>query len=146
MSSGKVRDIETPAHDSCRLQRTQAWVCLAAAACVLTVATTASHVVLAAPNPVATNTAAASKTELSTAAAEEGFKPVGNTVTTYDGGILLTVAYMVFFLLLFAWVASLWRGQTRMDRKADALDAKLDKLAHAAATSPPSSTEANPGA
>jgi hypothetical protein len=128
----------------------------AAAACVLAASATAARVVFAAPNPPAPNALVqtvkddspngsvprdAAQPGSRATAADDGFKPVGNTATTYDGGILLTVAYMVFFLLLFAWIASLWLGQARIARKADALDAKLDKLAHAAATPKPSPHE-----
>ena len=60
------------------------------------------------------------------------FKAVTSGGETYRGGTLLTVAYMLFFVLMFVWIALVWSSQARAERLANALDVRLDAAARSA--------------
>jgi CcmD family protein len=58
------------------------------------------------------------------------FQPVeGSPTEQYSGTTLLVVAYSALWVVLFAWVALVWRKQSALRARLDDLDRVLDKAA-----------------
>ncbi|HEX3343797.1 MAG TPA: CcmD family protein [Polyangiaceae bacterium] len=53
----------------------------------------------------------------------------GNAKEQYSGGTLLVVAYSALWVVLFAWVAVVWRKQSALNRRLADLERVLDKAA-----------------
>jgi CcmD family protein len=53
----------------------------------------------------------------------------GNPTEQYSGGTLLVVAYAVLWVVLFAWIAAMWRKQRGLDGRLADLERVLDKAA-----------------
>jgi len=56
----------------------------------------------------------------------------GNAGEQYSGGTLLVSAYAVVWVIVFAWVALVWRKQRALDGRLADLERVLDKAAAAA--------------
>ena len=60
------------------------------------------------------------------------FQPAqGNAGEQYSGTALLVTAYAVLWVLLFAWVALVWRKQSNVAARLGELERALDKAAAA---------------
>jgi hypothetical protein len=53
----------------------------------------------------------------------------GNQAEQYNGGTLLVVAYSALWLVLFAWVALVWRKQSALNTRLADLERVIDKAA-----------------
>ena len=53
----------------------------------------------------------------------------GNAKEQYSGGTLLVTAYAALWLVLFAWVATVWRKQGALNMRLMDLEGVLDKAA-----------------
>jgi CcmD family protein len=53
----------------------------------------------------------------------------GNPTEQYSGAVLLVAAYAVLWVVVFAWVALMWRKQRTLDTRLAELEAVLDKAA-----------------
>ena len=53
----------------------------------------------------------------------------GNQTEQYSGATLLVSAYAIVWLVLFAWVALVWRKQAAVSARLDDLERILDKAA-----------------
>ncbi len=56
----------------------------------------------------------------------------GNAGEQYSGGALLVSAYAILWIILFAWLALVWRKQRALDGRLADLERVLDKAASAA--------------
>lgn len=56
----------------------------------------------------------------------------GNPTEQYSGAALLVTAYAVLWVVLFAWLAIVWRKQRSLDARLADLEGVLDKAAAAA--------------
>jgi CcmD family protein len=62
------------------------------------------------------------------------FQPVqGNAGEQYSGTTLLVSAYAVLWIVLFAWIAIVWRKQSGLASRLGDLERVLDKAAAAGA-------------
>jgi CcmD family protein len=58
------------------------------------------------------------------------FQPVqGNAAEQYSGTTLLVTAYAVLWVLLFAWIALVWRKQSSISARLGDLEREIDKAA-----------------
>ena len=58
------------------------------------------------------------------------FQPVqGNAGEQYSGATLLVTAYAVLWVLLFAWIALVWRKQSGIAARLGELERAIDKAA-----------------
>jgi hypothetical protein len=65
------------------------------------------------------------------------FEPVqGNAGEQYSGTALLVTAYAVLWVLLFAWIALVWRKQSGIAARLGELERAIDKAAGAGAGKP----------
>ncbi len=55
----------------------------------------------------------------------------GNQAEHYSGTTLLVTAYSVLWVVLFAWVALVWRKQSALNARLDDLEHEIDKAAAA---------------
>jgi CcmD family protein len=53
----------------------------------------------------------------------------GNQKEQYSGGVLLVTAYAALWLVLFAWIAVLWRKQGALHGRLADLERVIDKAA-----------------
>jgi hypothetical protein len=53
----------------------------------------------------------------------------GNQTEQYSGGTLLIAAYSALWIVLFAWVAIVWRKQGAIGQRLDELEKVIDKAA-----------------
>ena len=53
----------------------------------------------------------------------------GNAKEQYSGGALLVTAYAALWVVLFAWVAIVWRKQSALNARLEDLERVLDKAA-----------------
>jgi CcmD family protein len=53
----------------------------------------------------------------------------GNPTEQYSGAVLLVAAYAVLWVVLFAWIALVWRKQRGLDARLADLERVLDKAA-----------------
>ncbi len=53
----------------------------------------------------------------------------GNQGEQYNGATLLVTAYGVLWVVLFAWIALVWRKQSALASRLDDLERVLDKAA-----------------
>jgi CcmD family protein len=53
----------------------------------------------------------------------------GNPTEQYSGGALLVAAYAALWVIIFAWVALVWRKQRGLDTRLADLERVLDKAA-----------------
>ena len=53
----------------------------------------------------------------------------GNQKEQYSGGALLVTAYAALWVVLFAWVAIVWRKQSALNARLAELERVLDKAA-----------------
>jgi hypothetical protein len=53
----------------------------------------------------------------------------GNAKEQYSGGALLVTAYAALWIVLFAWVALVWRKQSALSARLADLERVLDKAA-----------------
>ena len=53
----------------------------------------------------------------------------GNAKEQYSGGALLVSAYAALWVVLFAWVAIVWRKQSALNARLDDLERVIDKAA-----------------
>ncbi|HTQ44468.1 MAG TPA: CcmD family protein [Polyangiaceae bacterium] len=51
----------------------------------------------------------------------------GNGTEQYSGGTLLVVAYAVLWVVMFAWVALVWRKQRALDSRLADLEGVIQK-------------------
>jgi CcmD family protein len=51
----------------------------------------------------------------------------GNPAEQYSGTTLLVVAYSALWLVLFAWVALVWRKQSALNERLEGLERVIDK-------------------
>ncbi len=56
----------------------------------------------------------------------------GNGTEQYSGGALLVAAYAVLWVVVFAWVALVWRKQRTLDTRLADLEREIDKASKAA--------------
>jgi CcmD family protein len=47
----------------------------------------------------------------------------------YSGEVLLVSAYAILWVILFVWIASIWRKGTRLNERLDELEKVLDRAA-----------------
>jgi CcmD family protein len=60
------------------------------------------------------------------------FQPVqGPQAEHYSGEVLLVSAYAILWMILFAWIALLWRRSSRLDSRLDELERVIDRAAEA---------------
>jgi CcmD family protein len=60
------------------------------------------------------------------------FQPVqGPQAEHYSGEVLLVSAYAILWVILFAWIALLWRKSSRLDSRLDELERVIDRAAEA---------------
>jgi CcmD family protein len=55
----------------------------------------------------------------------------GNAKEQYSGGALLVAAYAALWVVLFAWVAVVWRKQSALNGRLAELEKVIDKAAAA---------------
>lgn len=65
----------------------------------------------------------------------------GNQTEQYSGGTLLVVAYSALWLVLFAWVALVWRKQTALNARLVDLERVLDAAAAKAEAKSPAKAD-----
>jgi hypothetical protein len=53
----------------------------------------------------------------------------GNGTEQYSGGVLLVTAYAVLWVVMFAWVALVWRKQRTLDSRLADLEGVIKKAA-----------------
>ncbi len=53
----------------------------------------------------------------------------GNGTEQYSGGVLLVTAYAVLWVVMFAWVALVWRKQRTLDARLADLEGVIEKAA-----------------
>jgi hypothetical protein len=53
----------------------------------------------------------------------------GNGTEQYSGGVLLVTAYAVLWVVMFAWVALVWRKQRTLDSRLADLEGVIQKAA-----------------
>jgi CcmD family protein len=53
----------------------------------------------------------------------------GNQKEQYSGGTLLVSAYAALWIVLFAWVAIVWRKQSALNARLEDLERVIDKAA-----------------
>lgn len=53
----------------------------------------------------------------------------GNGTEQYSGGVLLVTAYAVLWIVMFAWVALVWRKQRTLDSRLADLEGVIQKAA-----------------
>ncbi|HEX8793362.1 MAG TPA: CcmD family protein [Polyangiaceae bacterium] len=53
----------------------------------------------------------------------------GNGTEQYSGGTLLVIAYAVLWVVMFAWVALVWRKQRTLDTRLADLEGVIQKAA-----------------
>ena len=53
----------------------------------------------------------------------------GNASEQYSGATLLVTAYAVLWVVVFAWIALVWRKQNALSARLAALEAVLDRAA-----------------
>jgi hypothetical protein len=53
----------------------------------------------------------------------------GNGTEQYSGGVLLVTAYAVLWVVMFAWVALVWRKQRTLDSRLADLEGVIRKAA-----------------
>ena len=53
----------------------------------------------------------------------------GNGTEQYSGGVLLVTAYAVLWVVMFAWVALVWRKQRTLDARLADLEGVIQKAA-----------------
>jgi CcmD family protein len=53
----------------------------------------------------------------------------GNQKEQYSGSALLVTAYAALWIVLFAWVAIVWRKQSALNARLDDLEKVIDKAA-----------------
>jgi len=53
----------------------------------------------------------------------------GNQGEQYSGGVLLVTAYAALWLVLFTWIALVWRKQSALNARLADLERVLDKAA-----------------
>lgn len=53
----------------------------------------------------------------------------GNPTEQYSGAVLLVAAYAVLWVVIFAWIALVWRKQRGLDARLTDLERVLDKAA-----------------
>lgn len=53
----------------------------------------------------------------------------GNGTEQYSGGVLLVTAYAVLWVVMFAWVAFVWRKQRKLDSRLADLEGVIQKAA-----------------
>lgn len=53
----------------------------------------------------------------------------GNGTEEYSGGVLLVTAYAVLWVIMFAWVALVWRKQRTLDSRLADLEGVIQKAA-----------------
>lgn len=51
----------------------------------------------------------------------------GNQHEQYSGATLLVIAYSALWLVLFAWVALVWRKQSALNERLEGLERVIDK-------------------
>ena len=51
----------------------------------------------------------------------------GNPGEQYSGGALLVIAYAVLWLVIFGWIAILWRRQRGLDARLGELEGVIDR-------------------
>jgi hypothetical protein len=51
----------------------------------------------------------------------------GNGTEQYSGGVLLVTAYAVLWVVMFAWVALVWRKQRTLDSRLAELEGVIQK-------------------
>lgn len=66
-----------------------------------------------------------------------GFEATTGGPETMSGEVLLVQAYVALWLLLFGYLAILWRRQRSLHTRLDAMDRVLDRAAAAAQTKSP---------
>lgn len=59
----------------------------------------------------------------------EGFQSLPPEAEGRSGTSLLVAAYVVLWVILLGFVMYVWRKQTRVAKRMDAIDAALDRLA-----------------
>jgi CcmD family protein len=60
------------------------------------------------------------------------FQPVtGPQAEHYSGEVLLVSAYAILWVILFSWIALLWRKSSRLDSRLDELERVIDRAAAA---------------
>jgi hypothetical protein len=60
-----------------------------------------------------------------------------NQAEHYSGAVLLVSAYAILWVVLFVWIALVWRKQSALGARLDDLERVLDKAAAAAEKSAP---------
>lgn len=80
----------------------------------------------AAPTTATVSPAKPAATGTATTDRSTEFRAAGPEEEQYNGGTLLTVAYGLFFVILFAWLLMMWRSQRAMHKRADELDRAID--------------------
>jgi CcmD family protein len=53
----------------------------------------------------------------------------GNPTEQYSGATLLVIAYAALWLIVFAWIALVWRKQRGLDARLSDLERVIDKAA-----------------
>jgi hypothetical protein len=53
----------------------------------------------------------------------------GNPGEQYSGGVLLVAAYAALWIVIFAWLALIWRKQGALTARLEGLERVLDKAA-----------------
>jgi CcmD family protein len=65
------------------------------------------------------------------------FQPVqGNPGEQYSGTTLLVTAYAVLWVVLFVWIAFVWRKQSGIAARLGELEREIDKTAASGASKP----------
>jgi CcmD family protein len=62
----------------------------------------------------------------------------GNKGEQYNGAVLLVSAYAILWVVLFAWIASVWRKQVALDARLRDLQRVVDQAATRTAEKKPS--------
>jgi hypothetical protein len=62
----------------------------------------------------------------------------GNQGEQYSGGVLLVSAYAALWIVIFAWLALVWRKQSALTARLEGLERVLDKAAAQSHPSDPS--------
>jgi hypothetical protein len=55
----------------------------------------------------------------------------GNPTEQYNGAVLMVTAYGVLWVVLFAWIALVWRKQSAIDSRLADLERVIDRAAAA---------------
>jgi hypothetical protein len=57
------------------------------------------------------------------------FQPVEGPSEHYSGEVLLVTGYAILWVILLSWVALVWRKQSALDARLEALEREIDKAA-----------------